>query len=733
MGKVNERVLVPAPAAHAPGHLIRRRRLFERLERDWPKPLTLVTAPPGFGKTTAIETWLGGRTEPVIWVALGEDDNDPVLLWSRILAESVRAHGIGGAARTALEGTLGSPRKAIELFAAELRGAGLEPVLVLDDLHLIDDPACLRTLELGARLTAPTARLVLIGRNEPALPLDRLFARGQLIPIGVHELSFDREETRGLLRRYGVALDEVALDSVFAVTGGWPAAVYMTALWLRDAPEPSAAAREMAHPREELTAYLLSEVIGALDPEVRTFMRRTSVLPRMSGDLCDHVLERCGSTAMIELLHETNLLVRSDRRRRGWHRYHPLLRSVLRQHLDDEEPGAAAVLHGRAAEWFIVHGMPEEAAEQAREAGDHELLADLLQDQHLDLLRTGRSATLLRWAKALPDEILDARADVTMPAALIALNAGRPSVEIRRLLARAEVSRDRDGHRWSAENEVEWQMLRAGTGEDGVAVSLAAARAAAAVDAPQLTHVSKAVLSMFLEFAGDSAEARKVARETLEEPGVEARPFALLLAAGTLALVELAGGRARIAREHVDQALAVIGRAGIEDGPISARIYSCEALVCIAEGELAAAARAAAVSLRQPFDTAPLLAWTLLVAAEARACVGDFRGAEEVLGHATELIESSPDPGRLPKHREEVAARIAASRSERTALVEEVSPAELRVLRLLGEEMTRTEIASALTVSVNTVKTHQRRLYRKLGAGDRETVVARARSHGLLE
>lgn len=721
-----------ATAGRSRPRIVRRRRVFERLERDWPKPLTLVTGPAGFGKTTAVETWLEGRREPVIWVALGEDDNDPNLLWSRILAESVRANGIGGPARSALEGTLGSPRRAIERFAAELRGAGIAPVLVLDDLHLIDDPACLRTLELGARLLTGTAQLILVSRREPTLPLDRLYGRGQLILVGVTELSFGREETRALLGQYGVVLEATALDCVFEVTGGWPAAVYMTALWLRDAPEPSAAAREMARPRDELAAYLLSEVIGGLDTEVREFLRRTSVLPRMTGELCDHILGRDGSAEMIDRLRETNLLVKSDRRRRGWHRYHPLLRGVLARHLDDVEPGAASVLHARAAEWFLAHGMPEEAAEQAREGGDEELLADLLRDLHLDLLRSGRSATLLRWARALPDEILDARPEVTMPAALIALNAGRPSVEVRRLLARAGGARSRGGPRWSAENEAEWQMLRAGTGEGGVAESLATASAAVEVDAPRLSHVCKAVLGMFLELAGDPIEAYEVARSTVEEPGVEARPFALLLAEGTMALVELERGHTRLARRHVDQALEVIERAGIDEGPISARVHSCEALVCLAEGEPAAAERAAELSLWQPFDTAPLLAWTLLVAAEARARVGNFTAARDALDHADELLARSPDPGRLPAMRDQVAARVSASEAD-GAQVEEISPAELRVLELLADGMSRPEIADALMISVNTVKTHQRRLYRKLGSAERETAVGRARAHGLLD
>lgn len=173
-----------APDDPAAGRLIRRRRLQRRLDRDWPLPLTLVAAPAGFGKTTAVEAWLGNRRERTVWLALDEDDNDAALLWSRLLAEAGAAYGVGDRARAALRRAVGSPRPAIEALAGELRDAGAPLTFVLDDLHLIEDEACLRTVELGARLLAPQARLVLISRQEPALPLERLHGRGKLLRIG---------------------------------------------------------------------------------------------------------------------------------------------------------------------------------------------------------------------------------------------------------------------------------------------------------------------------------------------------------------------------------------------------------------------------------------------------------------------------------------------------------------------------------------------------------------------
>jgi len=716
--------------------LIGRPRVLERLGRDWPAPLVVVNAPAGFGKTTAIEGFLGGRAARAVWIGLDEDDNDAVLMWSRLLAEATREYGIGHQASTALGSAIGSPRRAIEQLAAEVRKAGEPLVFALDDLHLIDDPGCLRSIELGVRLLAPAVSWILLTRQDPALPLERLNVRGELVRIGPEVLAFDREETAELLSRFGLELGREEREAVHETTGGWPAAVYMSALWLRDAPDPAAAARELAPADGELTDHLVHEVLGSLPPRLRTFLRRSAVLRRLNGALCDEVLQRSGSQELIDRLRETSLLVRGERGRHGWYRYHALLRRALLAELEEFEPGAAAPMQRRAAAWFLAEGLPEDAAEMARDAGAYALLADLLAEHHLMLMRAGRSTTLLRWVEALPEEVLAARPDVAIAAAMAAEVAARPSIEVRRLLVRVDAARQSEGPGWSAESEVEYQMLSAATGERGVGASVAAARVAAELSArsvAQLSLVSEAVLGMFQELAGEMEEAERISRAVLEDPGVVARPYAMLFAEGTLALAELGRGRPKTAAEHVERALATISRFAVEDATVASRIYACEALIAIAEGDAAAARRAAERALERPFDTAPMLAWTLLVAADARAFGGDFAGAREVLEHGREMIEGSPDPGRLAADLEGVAARVAAAEAAGGVLAEPVSPAELRVLRLLAEDLTRAEIAEALVVSLNTVKTHQRSLYRKLGASDRETAIGRARSHGLLD
>lgn len=714
--------------------VIERRSLFDRLGRDWPSPVTIVTAPAGFGKTTAVEAWLERNEEAVVWVAVDEDHNDPVFLWTRILDEAIRAQGIGIAARAALDDTRGSPRVAVELFAAELREIESRPVLVLDDVHLIDDPACLDSVRLAIRLVTRHASLVLISRQALALPIERLRGRGHLLRIGPDELAFDRDETRDLLDRFEVGLDAAALEALFDATGGWPAAVYMSALWLRDMPEPSVALAQIGRPDRQLTDYLLSEVIGGLDPEVREFLVRSSALRRISGPLCDDVLGRVDSAGLIARLSETNLLVGGDRRHDGWHQYHALLQAVLRRELEENAPEAVGILGRRAADWFLRNEMVEDAAEQAREIEDHELLTELLVSRHLPMLRSGRLTTLQRWRVAIPAEVFRSRSDAAIAAAMVAENADSPSSEVRKLLAWADAVGRGNHSEWDEQSEVAWQILSAGSSEDGVSASVGAAERAVilAENVPQLRHVSESVLSMFLELAGEPERAFSVATSVIEDPDVAARPFAQLLARGTLALVELERGRVRIARSHVRLASGVIARAGIQDGPIAARIYSCDALVSLAEGDAAAAARAAALSLEHPFDTAPTLAWALLVAATARAGSGDLDGGREALEHAGELIEVSPDAGRLPGLMRETLARFTSGDAVGIVLAEEVSPAEMKVLRLLAEGLSRPEIAESLVVSINTVKTHQRVLYRKLGSSRRDVALARARARGLI-
>lgn len=697
--------------------------------------VNLVCAPAGFGKSTTVRQWLEHRSEPTFWIDLSPDDNDPFRLWSRIVDESIRETGRGVRARVALGGTAGSVRPAIERLAEDFAATGTPICLVLDDFHLIEDPDCVRSIELAIDLFSSQAQLVLISRNVPSLPLQRYEGRGQLLRVGVSDLAFDEAETLSLLAdEQEIQVGPEAAGELCERTGGWPAALYMSALWLQDTSDPIEVSQLMPQRQERIADFLMSEVIGGLEPAVREFLHRTSFLGWMSGELCDEACGFSGSSEMLDEVCRANQLVERDRRMPGWFRYHALMRDLLLDQLTRREPERLADMRRSAIDWFRRHEMIDAAAEMAIEAGEFGALADLIEENHFPLVSVGRLATIWRWGRVLPKEILDERPHMTLVIALAAEVQGVPVVKIRRLLTRAERSRKEVGTDWTSHHEAFWQTLTAFTAGKGVGASVAAARRAVAAteEIPEHQLVAKAFLARYLEMAGELEEAEQLAREVIEDPDAEERPHGLIFATVSLALIENSRGQVQAAESWVQAGHEAVGKFGLQDSRVGSMACLADASVALSAGDLARAGRAAEKALQVEFEDPPMKARMLLVAAEVRSLRGQVEQAEAALEMADEVVAACPDIGRALELREGVRARIGAVGSAGTYSVEPLSNAELRILPLLEHGASRAAIAEELFLSVNTVKTHMRSIYRKLGASNREVAVARARMAGLL-
>lgn len=717
------------------GHLVQRDRLLAKLDRRGMHRVNLVCAPAGFGKSTTVTQWLEHRSEATLWIDLSPDDNDPFRLWSRIIDESIRETGRGVRARVALDRAAGSVRPVIERMAEEFSAMGTSICLVLDDFHLIEDRDCVRSVELAIDLFSSKARLVLISRSVPELPLQRYEGRGQLLRVGAADLAFDQAETLALLG----AEDEIHTRPEVAAelcerTGGWPGVLYMSALWLQDNPDLTEVSGMIPQRQERIADFLMSEVIGGLEPAVREFLQRTSFLGWMSGELCDEVCGFSDSSEMLEDVCRANQLVERDRMRPGWFRYHALMRDLLLDQLARNAPEELAGLRRSAIEWYRRHGMIDAAAEMSIEAGEYGVLADLLDTNHVALSSTGRVATIWRWGRALPNDVLERRPMIALVVAMAAEAQAAPVVKVRRLLAIAGRSREAGGAGWTPYHEAFWQALTAFTAGKGVDASVAAARRAVAAveEIPEHQLGAQAILASYLEMAGELEEAEVLARRVVEHPDIEDRPDSLVLTTVTLALVDNGRGRVNAAEEWVRASHETVRRFGLQDSRVDAMAYLADACVALSAGDLPRAGRAAERALRIDFEDPPMKARALLVAAEVRLARGQIEQAEAALEIADEIVAACPDIGRALVLREEVRARIGAVGSTGAYSGEPLSKAELRILPLLEHGASRSAIADELFLSVNTVKTHMRSIYRKLGVGNRDDAVARARLAGLL-
>ena len=723
------------PARARPGSLVRGRLLAE-LDRLSSAALTLVDAPVGFGKSVLAQSWCAHTDAAVAWVSLERGDDDPVRLWTYIATAVDRVRpGLGRPALARLRAPGVEP--AVDELINAITAYGEPLAIVLDDLHTIADEECLRSLEHAIEHLPAHARLIATTRSDPALPLGRLRAHGILGELRARELAFTVDEARALLvAQEGVALVDGDVELLVERTEGWPAGLYLAALWLRNLDEPSARVRDFHGDHRHVVDYLTGEVLDALDDETRRFLLESSIFGRFTAQLCDAVLDRSDSAERLrDIEHSNGFLIRLDAPG-DWFRYHHLFGELLQLELASTDVGASARLHLAASDWFREHAFVQDALEHAFAAGEHRRVAEILSAEHLVLLRTGQSATLLHWCRALPDELLLEFPDLPAAAAIATGLAGRSGHERRRFVAMAERARDERPEQWGPYHEAALGIAKTGRVEHDLGESIEVGRRAVEVARAGVVEAAVAALAnlAYLHFLdGDLAQARALAEETLERPEVTARPHGFVYALATRALIEAETGDPATAEEEARRAIAeaeAAGIAGVASGGV-ARVALAAALA--AQGRLSEAEREALLgeALRSSPEPEATHLHALLVLAGIRARRGRLAQAADDVAAVRRGLARFGHAGRLPELADAIDGTIGAAV---TTPVDGIpSTAELSVLQLLATDLTQREIGTKLFLSVNTVKTHTRSLYRKLGASTREEAVTRAAALGMLD
>jgi LuxR family transcriptional regulator, maltose regulon positive regulatory protein len=721
--------------------LVARPRLLQALDQLDGTELTIVSAPAGGGKSVLVGSWCDSRPgTAVAWVSLDAADDDPVRLWTYVATALERIRG--GLGQPALR-RLRDPRSTVQAAVHELL-AGIaayrEPlVLVLDDVHVLRDDATLRSFEHAVERLPTGTRIVATTRSDPPIRLGRLRANGALGELRAADLAFTLDEARELLVvQEGIDLDETDLQLLVQRSEGWPAGLYLAALWLRDHPDPSAALRDFTGGHRNVADYLSSEVVDALDRMTRDFVLRTSILTRLSGPLCDGVLQRSGSAAILADLARSNLFLVPLDGRGEWFRYHHLFQELLQLELARADPALAVELRRRAGVWCRDRGLLEEALEYLSEAGDDAAVADTLLEHHRSLIRTGRAATLMRWVARLPSEELLERPEIAAAAALSSTLLSRPGSERQQLLELVDQATSERPERSSPYLESAVSLVRAVRIDSDIGCAIVHARRAVELGrdgANEVAVPALAALSYALSMAGEPVEARAAARAALDHPDAAERPHGVVYALATLALLETEEGRPSAAEAHVREALDVAAHAGLGTSWTVGLAHTALGSTFLATNQLVAAEREAArgEALRRAPEPTIEGIHALIVLAEIRAARGRIVRATTDLDRARKAIEGFVEAGRLPELAGRVDRRVTVAQDDVPTLVEPPSPAEHAVLLLLASDLTQREVGQQLYLSLNTVKTHTRRLYRKLGASSREEAVARAAVLGLLD
>ena len=413
--------------------LVPRPRLSERLDRGTASKLMLVSAPAGFGKTTLLTEWLAaGPAAPagerlVAWLSLDRGDNDLASFWTYVIAAlRTAAPGVGESALALLQAPGPPPIETVlTVLLNDLGAVAGDIVLVLDDYHVIDardvqDGMAFLLDHLPAGL-----HVVIAGRADPALPLARLRARGELAEIRAAELRFTPDEAAAYLNEMmGLQLTARDVAALEGRTEGWIAALQLAALSMQGRDDVAGFIAGFAGDDRYVVDYLAEEVLQRQSGRVQAFLLQTSILGRLSGPLCDAVTGQGGGKAMLEALDRGNLfLVPLDDRRR-WYRYHHLFADVLQARLLDEQPGQVPDLHRRASAWYQQNGEPSVAIGHALAAEDFDRAADLVELAVSVMSQTRQEATVRGWLEMIPDAVIRVRPVLSVAYAWVLLSVG---------------------------------------------------------------------------------------------------------------------------------------------------------------------------------------------------------------------------------------------------------------------------------------------------------------------
>jgi LuxR family maltose regulon positive regulatory protein len=410
-------------SAAGAGRVVPRPVLFERLGTS--ARVTVVSGPPGSGKTVLLRSWVSGAglTERAAWVPVGRDGRDPQRFWLSV-CHALRGTGPGSGlvqpltAAPDLDGW-----EIVERLLTDLAPLDEPACLVIDDVHELGQDAR-RQLELLIMRAPTELRFVLATRHDMRLGLHRLRLEGELTEIREPQLRFTMAEARELFAAAGAELSESALMRLYERTEGWAAGLRLAALSLAGHPDPERFAKEFSGTERTVAEYLLAEVLDRQDKQVRRLLLRTSVLGRVNGELADLLTAGGGGERTLQDLEEAGAFVVSLDAARSWFRYHQLFAELLALELRRSAPEEISRLHQAAAGWFAAHGYPVEAVGHAQAATDWETAAQLLADHWPGLYLDGQAAAMHELMAGFPAGYVAAHAETAVVGAADELAQG---------------------------------------------------------------------------------------------------------------------------------------------------------------------------------------------------------------------------------------------------------------------------------------------------------------------
>jgi ATP/maltotriose-dependent transcriptional regulator MalT len=704
---------------------IARPRLAEALQRVFDVGIAVVTAGAGYGKTVLLSSWASQlRGTRVVWITCHEEHND-----ARWLRDELAA----------ARGGIGHPSRAHLGDVAAGREANESVVIVLDDVHLLTSETATGVLTRFLEDRPDNVFVVVSGRDDSSIPWHRFSARGELTELRGSDLAFTAAEAADLLTEtFGLDIASDDTDRLRAVTEGWATGLCLAGHALRDPRGSLLIGGERLGHHRHVRGFMDSEVLDRLPAGHVRFLEDTSLLQRLDPELCDLLTDRSDSLELLESFVERNLFTVEVASAPPTYRYHTLFADCLRARAERRGSEHATALLGVAARWYEQRGEMHLAIDAALRAGDIGRVERLIEVASGPALRAGFAATIVRWVSALPATSLDRRPDL----ALLLSRAAGASGDL--VLAQAGITTigrllDDPSVAVTPSVRVEYHelvfLVHLWTGDFAraredieQALDFMAEHPADpgyemyGLDRPHLEMLAAVPLLLLGEL--DEATSRV---DALLEPGLLVNPerdATLALGIHALALAWRTEGGAA-ARSMVEACRARVheyrGRTG---GPFILHVAGAWCADLDRAGADLTAARAIALELGLPVYVA------VYSLAEARFALrtGSWDHAARALAKADAVLSAMPAAQFLTS----IADGLRVQHAERSGTEMSLTDQELSVLRELASGASRREAATRVYLSINTVKTHLRTAYRKLGVTNSADAIERARALGLL-
>jgi LuxR family maltose regulon positive regulatory protein len=608
-----------------------------------------------------------------------------------------------------------------------------DAALVLDDFHRLGAGLARDSVAWFVDHAPSTFQVVLATRSEPALALGAMRAYGELVEIRAADLEFTAEEAGVLLNdRFDLGLEPQSVNDLVERTEGWPAGLYLAALSLGRVGDRHAFVGEFGGSNRHVASYLVDEVLDAHDAPMRALMLRTSILERICGSLCDAVLEEEGSAERLRELARTNLFLVPLDDHGEWFRFHHLFAKLLRVELEHREPGTAAALHQRAFAWHREHGSVDEAVDQALEARLFVEAAELIATVWPQYADVCRYATVLRWLARFPPE----------------WSGTDPRLQLVAIWMRS-LSGEREAARDALQVLEQFGPLERGPLPDGFS-------------SPEASLVTLRAVNSWGDFHEGLAHARRAA--DLEQPGSRWWP-SICAAVGALLymrddlnegdrwLEEAADSALRQQRWSVAcQALSVRSVIAGDQGRAADQSLLAQQADALAQarglknvlGEPEYAIGASLTALGQPAEALqrldacldllrsrghPMpLVLTLIQRAGALQALHQEQPAADAVAEAMAIVDECSGAVMF-RARLAALARPAARPTSKNGAI---SDRELVILRMLAGSLSERDMGRELYLSHNTIHSHTRSIYRKLGVSSRSEAVKQARELGII-